>query len=137
MKKLIKTITEIKNISISLEFILQEEYNILLNPETCNNINTILKPIEKKTMLFKKFVILNEDRLSLEKKYSIFAPYKNVKELNNSWNKIIEKLFLLREFNLKNKILINKKLFLNQYFLELFATHNKAITYDFKGDLKI
>ncbi|WAI11534.1 MAG: flagellar export chaperone FlgN [Buchnera aphidicola (Macrosiphum albifrons)] len=137
MKELIETIKEIKNVSISLEFILQEEHNNLLNPETCNNISIILKSIEKKTMLFKKFVILNEDRLSFEKKYSIFAPYKNVNELNNCWSKIIEKFFLLRKFNLKNKILINKRLYLNQYFLELFATHNKAITYNFQGDLKI
>ncbi|QCO70891.1 flagellar export chaperone FlgN [Buchnera aphidicola] len=137
MKKLIETIKEIKNVLISLEFILQEEYNNLLNPETCNNISIILKPIEKKTTLLKKFVILNKDRLSLEKKYSIFAPYKNVNELHDCWSKITEKIFLLRKFNLKNKILINKRLYLNQYFLELFATHNKAITYNFQGDLKI
>ncbi|QCI17729.1 flagellar biosynthesis protein FlgN [Buchnera aphidicola (Acyrthosiphon lactucae)] len=135
MKKLIKTINEIENILTSLEVVLKKEYHNLLNPKI--SIIDNLESIEEKKILFKKYIILNQDRLFLEKKYHIFAPYQNNNELNNNWNNILKKFYLLKELNFKNKILINKRYHLNQCFLELFSTYKTAITYNFNGNVKI
>ncbi|QIQ41920.1 MAG: flagellar biosynthesis protein FlgN [Buchnera aphidicola (Microlophium carnosum)] len=136
MKNLINTIKKIEIILCSLEVISKKEYHSLLNPDKFNNLD-ILKTVKKKTMLFKTLTMLNQERKSLEKKYSIFEPYQNIVELNNDWNQIINKCLSLRQFNLKNKILINKKFYLNQYFLELFSSHKKSTTYNIDGNINI
>ncbi|WAI18511.1 MAG: flagellar export chaperone FlgN [Buchnera aphidicola (Acyrthosiphon caraganae)] len=130
---LIDTIKKIEDVLFSLESMLMQEYYYLLNSKTLNL--DILELIENKKILFKKFIILNQHRASLDKKYCIFAPYKNNKELKNCWNEIIKKCFLLRKLNLQNKTLINKKFYLNQYFLELFSSDKKYITYNLNGNL--
>ncbi|QCI19895.1 MAG: flagellar export chaperone FlgN [Buchnera aphidicola (Brevicoryne brassicae)] len=135
MKTLIDTIFTIKDILISIENILNQEYDNLLNPNT--NIDVLELIFKKKTILFEKFFILNKNRLSLEKKFNMFSPYKNYKQLENSWHIILKKCFLLKKLNLKNKILINKNLYLNQYFLELFSSYQKRVIYDINGNLKI
>lgn len=135
MKTLIDIIKQIESVLSSLENLLKKEYHDLLNSETADK--NMLESIEKKTIFIKKFIILSQHRLSIEKKIGMFAPYKNNYELNNDWNEIIKKCSLLRKINIKNKILINKKFHLNQYFLELFPSHQKAITYNLNGNLKI
>ncbi|QCI25542.1 flagellar biosynthesis protein FlgN [Buchnera aphidicola (Sitobion avenae)] len=134
MKTLIEAIKKIKIILNSLEDIFTQEYHNLSNSETSNE--NLLYLIEKKTSCFKKLTILSQDRLSLEKKIGIFAPYQNHYQLNNYWNQIIKKCIFLKRLNLKNKILLNKKFYLNQHFLELFPSHKTAITYNLNGDLK-
>jgi len=133
MKKLKDTIKKINNVLISLEIILKEEHKNLLNPNKNVDMQEL---IDKKTTLFQKFFILTKDRLFFEQEYNIFAPYKDNDALNNYWIKIVKKCFLLRKFNLKNKILINEKFYLNQRFLELFKSYKMAITYNIDGNIK-
>ncbi len=87
-------------------------------------------------MLFAQFFNLSKDRFCLEKKYNIFAPYKENHELKNYWDKITKKCRSLKKLNLKNKVLINKKIYLNQRFLELFLSDKKCITYNISGNLE-
>nr|WP_236854836.1 hypothetical protein [Buchnera aphidicola] len=49
---------------------------------------------------------------------------------------MVQKCILLKELNLKNKILLNKNLYLNQRFLELFSEYKKKSIYDINGNLK-
>ncbi|QCI21056.1 flagellar biosynthesis protein FlgN [Buchnera aphidicola (Hyperomyzus lactucae)] len=132
MNNLIDTIKKIENILSSLGIILnQEYYNLLHSYQNGEKLE-----LTKKKILLKKYFLLNKNRIVLEKKYGIFAPYKNNYQLHNYWNKIVKQCLLLRELNLKNKILINKKFYLNQYFLELLPSYKTCITYNIKGNLK-
>jgi len=133
MKKLKDAIKNINNILISLEIILKEEHENLLSPNKNVDMQEL---IDKKTILFQKFFMISKDRLLFEQEYNIFAPYKNNDELNNYWNKIVKKCLLLRELNIKNKMLINEKFYLNQRFLELFKSCKMAITYNIDGNIK-
>lgn len=135
MKTLIDTISTIKDILISLENILNQEHDNLFNPNTNTDVLKLI--FKKKTILFERFFVLNKNRLCLEKKYNMFAPYQNHKKLKDLWFFISKKCFLLKKLNLKNKILINKNLYLNQYFLELFSSYQKRVIYDINGNLKI
>lgn len=135
MKTLIDTITMIQDTIISLEKILNQEYNNLLQPNT--NIDILKFLFKEKKKIFEKFFTLNKNRLSLEKKYNIFAPYETNIQLKNYWNIVFKKCVLLKQLNLKNKILINKNLYLNESFFELFSSYKKRAIYDISGHLKI
>lgn len=50
---------------------------------------------------------------------------------------IVSKSLFLKKLNLRNKVILNKKIYLNQNFLELFSTYKKHTTYDINGHLKI
>lgn len=132
MKNLIDTIKKIEKILFSLEIILNQEHNNLLHPHKSASDSEL---INKKT-LFKEYFLLSKTRMSLEKEYDIFAPYKNNHLLYNCWDKVVKKCFLLRNLTLKNKILINKNFYLNQYFLELLPSYKTGITYNIEGNLK-
>ncbi|WP_009874289.1 flagellar protein FlgN [Buchnera aphidicola] len=135
MNNLIDTIKKIENILYSLERILKQECHNLLKSKTSNE--EILELIKRKKILFKKLIILSQDRLCLEKEYNIFPPYESNNKLNNYWKKIINTCLILRKLNLKNKIIMNKKFYLNQRFLELSSSYKKSIIYNLDGNLEI
>lgn len=83
------------------------------------------------------FSKLNKERVFLEEKYNIFSPYLKYFKLNKHWNFIIKKCLFLKQLNHQNKILLNKKFYLNQHFLELLTSHQKCITYNISGNVEI
>lgn len=127
-----QTINNIENILSSLEDTMQKEHNNLLDS---NYIET-LEFIKNKKILFEKLLTLNKKRICLEKKYNFFAPYKNNEKLKKKWILIVKKCTILHKLNFSNKVLLNKRIYLNQHLLELFPD-KKYITYDVEGNLKI
>ncbi|CAL4326394.1 Flagella synthesis protein FlgN [Buchnera aphidicola (Brachycaudus tragopogonis)] len=134
MEILINIIKKIENILLSLDNILDQEHKNLLKNTTIKELKTIFK---KKEHYFNLFLQLNKERISLEKKINIFSPYENHYKLKKYWTLIVKKCLYLKKINLQNKILLNKKFYLNQYFLELFSPHQKCITYNINGNLEI
>ncbi|QCI21633.1 flagellar biosynthesis protein FlgN [Buchnera aphidicola (Hyadaphis tataricae)] len=135
MKLLTETINKKKIILIALEKLLNKERYTLLNSNS--NIDQLKLIFQEKTILFKKFLSLHQDRLLLETKYNIFAPYKNQEKLNISWNFVVKKCIVVKKIHGNNKVIINKKFCLNQSLLELFSQYRKSITYNIDGQLKM
>ncbi|QCI24102.1 flagellar biosynthesis protein FlgN [Buchnera aphidicola (Macrosiphoniella sanborni)] len=133
-KKLVNTVKKIEKVLNSIEIILKKEYNFLINFN--QNIYILDTIIQEKKRLFKTYSILNQEKLLLEKINSIYPPYNSNIELKNYSSNFIKKSFILRDLNNKNKVLMNKNFYLNQYFLELFISYKAALIYDKNGDLK-
>jgi flagella synthesis protein FlgN len=55
--------------------------------------------------------------------------------LKHKWDNIVIKCRYLKKLNLENKVLLNKKIYLNQRFLELFDFHKNEVIYDSHGEL--
>lgn len=136
MKELINILKKIEKVLFLIEILLKKEHNFLLKLKINNNVNILDSIIKRKEKLFKKFLILNQEKIFFEKNNSIFKPYIN-KELSDYKNKINEKCILLRDLNRKNKIIMNKNFYLNQHFLELCVRHKKVISNNYHNDLKI
>ncbi|QCI24970.1 flagellar biosynthesis protein FlgN [Buchnera aphidicola (Rhopalosiphum padi)] len=137
MKELINLVKEMQENLISLENLMNQEYNLLSKSKT--NIEKIELIIEKKEFFLRKIASLKEKKLFLEKKYSIFPPYFQFNELNQCWNEFFSKCCLLKKKNIKNKMILNQKFYLNQRFLNIFQTYrsNKNnTTYDIDGNLE-
>ncbi|WP_295164394.1 flagellar export chaperone FlgN [uncultured Buchnera sp.] len=137
MKELINLVKEMQENLVSLENLMNQEHDLLSKSKT--NIEKIELIIEKKEFFLMKIASLKEKKLFLEKKYSIFPPYFQFNELNQCWSEIISKCCLLRKKNIKNKMILNQKFYLNQHFLNIFQTYksNKNNTiYDIDGNLE-
>ena len=75
----------------------------------------------------------------MKKKNNISSPYLDNVELNELWKEIVSKCLFLKKKNLKYKIVLNKKFYLNQRFLniyEMFQSSKKNTTYDIDGNVE-
>ncbi|WAI03263.1 flagellar export chaperone FlgN [Buchnera aphidicola] len=134
MKILINIIKKIEANLSSLEVLMNQEHKNLLNPDS--NMNELKFIIKKKEHFLKQFLELSKERAFFEKKNNIFLPYKEHHELKKYSILIFKKSCLLKKINIQNKILLNKKFYFNQYFLELFLSDRKCITYNLSGNLE-
>ncbi|AEO08126.1 flagella synthesis protein FlgN [Buchnera aphidicola] len=136
MKELINILKKIEKVLFLIETLLKKEHLFLLKIN--NNVHILDSIIKRKEKLFKKFLILNQEKILFEKNNSVFMTLNiNLKKLNDYNKNIHEKCILLRDLNRKNKIIMNQNFYLNQHFLELCIAHKIAISDNYHNDLKI